>query len=87
MGTGLYACTCISNTENVSRFLNVINYLIHNYDSIYIIIGTVEPLSKGHFGASSLVGKLSSFQCFGDIGSVHCMEVVPFSEGPLLEVI
>ncbi len=42
----------------------------------------------------SLVGRLSSFRklkmyykyTFGDMGSVLCREVVPFSEGPLLEV-
>ena len=42
----------------------------------------------------SLVGRLSSFRrlkmyciyTFGDIGSVLYREVLPFSEGPLLEV-
>ncbi len=42
----------------------------------------------------SLVERLSSFRrlkmygiyTFGDVGSVLCREVVPFSEGPLLEV-
>ena len=56
----------------------------------------VEPLSRNTMGPAilTLVGRLSSFRklkmyciySFGDIASVLCRVVVPFSEGPLLEV-
>ncbi len=57
----------------------------------------MEPPSKGHFGTShfvpcsSVVVHISEVEMYciytlGNIGSVLCREVVPFSEGPLLEV-
>ncbi len=56
----------------------------------------MEPPSKGHFGTSHFVPcreavlfqrlKMYCKYTFGNIGSVICREVVPFSESPLLEV-
>ncbi len=56
----------------------------------------MEPLSKGHFGASHFIPcrRLSSLRkskmycicTFGNMGSVLHREIVPFSGGPLLEV-
>ncbi len=55
----------------------------------------MEPPSKGHFETSHsvpcreavLFSEVEMYCTLGDIGSVHCREVVPFSEGPLLEVL
>ena len=57
---------------------------------------TVEPPSKGHFGNSHFVPcrdvvlfsevEINCIYTLGDIGSVLCKEVVPFSEDPLLEI-
>ncbi len=58
------------------------------------LILLVEPLSKGHFGTSPCKEavffsevEMYCMYIFGDIGSVPCIEVAPFSEGPLLEVL
>ncbi len=61
-----------------------------------ILYGTMEPKSKGHFGTSHFVPcreavlfsevEMYCIYTLGNIGSVLCREVVPFSEGPLLEV-
>ena len=70
---------------------------IHYQLTMYIIIdSTVEPPSKGHFGTSHFVPcreavlflevEMHCIYTFGEIGSILCREVVPFSEGPLLEV-
>ncbi len=55
----------------------------------------MELLSKGHFGNQPFCPltvlfsevKMFCIYTFGDIGSVPCREVVPFSKGPLLEVL
>ncbi len=83
----------LKNTDKCS--LKII--IIHNEYNIclkafsdYI---TVKPPNKGHFGTDilSLVGRLSSVRKLKCIASTLleiwlCREVVPFSEGPLLEV-
>ncbi len=56
----------------------------------------MEPLSIGHFGTSHFVfcreavffleAEMYCKYAFGDMGTVFCIEVVPFSEGTLLEV-
>ncbi len=65
--------------------------------SAYIYACTVGPPSKGHVGTSHFVPcrevvlfsevEMYCIYTLGDIGSVLCREVVPFSEGPLLEVL
>ncbi len=77
------------------RGIQSFNYIL-SLSTHYVIIHTVEPLSKGHFGTSHFVPcrevvlfsevEMYCIYTFGDIGSVLCREVVPFSEGPLLEV-
>ncbi len=75
------------------------NYTIARFSIIFVMIhftSTVEPSSKGHFGTSHFVScrKAVLFSEVENVLHIHfrgywkclCREVVPFLEGPLLEV-
>ncbi len=86
--TDLYLCVCEEGNEGYSS-----NNYYTNTDTVQWNLRVWDTLGPAIL---SLVEWLSSFRrlkmycihvyAFGDIGSVLCIEVVPFSEGPLLEV-
>ena len=85
--TRLLKNTHVNNTHSLS----VVSY---TELSRHTIVYSVKPLNKGHFGGGKFVPcrkdilfmEVENVVTFGDMDCFLCKKVVPFSEGPLLEV-